>query len=258
MSSPTTIEEMIRQQRTGINKRKRSRPLKILRAEIAEQTRPRYILSHLHEADLSIIARLQTARLVNEQGIPFDTPVARAMRLQKIGVAALMVETNDPKSLHSVCNHIHLPVIHRDVIIDTYQIFEARAAGADGVTLMAGLLDDVLLREALSIAQRLTMTALIEVQTEEDLERAIPLFPRLIGINNYNAETDQVDLGITAYLRDKIPPPTTVVSLGGIASSDAIQMAADIGVHAVCIDEELVLAGDNSSGNGLLEGISLP
>jgi indole-3-glycerol phosphate synthase len=257
MSSPT-IEEMIRQQRTGINKRKQARSLKVLRAEIAEQSRPHYILSHLQGADLEIIARLKTARLVNEQGIPFDTPVARAMRLQKMGVAALLVETNDPKSLNSVCNHIHLPVIHRDVIIDTYQIYEARAAGADGLTLIAGLLDDQLLREALSLTQRLTMTALIEVQTDEDVERAIPLFPRLIGINNRQFETGQVDLGISSYLRDKIPPPTTVVSLGGITSSDAVQMAADIGVHAVCIDEELVLAGNTSGGNGLLEGISLP
>ena len=83
MSSPTTIEEMVRQQRTGINRRKQSTSLNVLRAEIVEQSRPCYVLSHLQGADLAIIARLQTARLVNEQGIPFDTPVARAMRLQK-------------------------------------------------------------------------------------------------------------------------------------------------------------------------------
>jgi indole-3-glycerol phosphate synthase len=258
MSSPTTIEEMIRQQRAGINKRKQARPLAVLRAEIAEQTRPQYLLSHLTGPDLAVISRLKTARLVNEQGIPFDTPVARAMRLQRIGVAALLVETNDPKSLHAVCNHTRLPVIHRDVVIDPYQIYEACAAGADGITLMAGLLDDTLLYEALSITQRLIMTALIEIHTDEDLERVLPLSPRLIGINNRDIETGQVDLGVSAHLRDKIPPPTTIVSLGGIVSSDAIQMAADIGVHAVCIDEELVLTGDKSGGNGLLESISLP
>ncbi len=251
MSSPTTIEEMIRQQRTAINWRKQAKPLNVLRTEIAEQSRPRYLLSHLHlpGADLAIIARLQTARLVNDQGIPFDTPVARAMRLQKktgvaAPVAALLVETNDPKSLQAVCNHIHLPVIQRDMIIDTYQIHEARAAGADGITLMPGLLDDDLLREALSLTQRLTMTALIEVQTDEDIERTLPLYPRLIGINNHQIETGQIDLGISGYLRDKIPPPATVVSLGEMTSPDAIHMAADIGAHAVCIDEELVLAGD--------------
>ncbi len=137
-----------------------------------------------------------------------------------------------------------LPLLRKDFVFDRYQIFEARAAGADAILLIAAVLAPAQLGELQHLARDLGMTALVEVHSAAELERVLPLDPTLIGINNRDLQTFEVDFAITARLRAEIPAGTLVVAESGIKSPVDVREMARIGVDAILVGEALVTARD--------------
>lgn len=130
-----------------------------------------------------------------------------------------------------------LPVIRKDFIIDPYQVYEARAIGADCILLIAACLEDQQMRNLNTLAHQLGMDVLIEVHDAEELERALPLNNRLIGINNRNLRTFDVSLQTTIDLLEMIPDDRIVVTESGIHSREDVKLMRDNSINAFLVGE---------------------
>ncbi len=135
-----------------------------------------------------------------------------------------------------------IPVLRKDFMFDPYQIYEARAAGADCILLIAAVLGDNDIASLLKLTHKLGMNALVEVHTEEELTRMLALDPqpRIIGVNNRNLQTFKVDFENTARLRKMIPDEIVVVGESGLKTDDDVRHMRDIGVDAILVGETLV------------------
>ena len=137
-----------------------------------------------------------------------------------------------------------LPVIRKDFIVDPYQVVEARVIGADCILLIAACLDDAQLHGLNDLAHELGMDVLIEVHDGEELARALATQNRLIGINNRNLRTFEVDLGTTLELLDRIPADRLVVTESGILAPSDVQLMRAHEVHAFLVGEAFMRADD--------------
>jgi len=179
----------------------------------------------------------------------FD-PVSIARAYESAGASALSVLTDERffqghiDHLRACRNAVRLPVLRKDFVIDPYQIHEARAAGADAVLLIAALLDTDALREFRREAEGLGMAALVEAHDERELESALESGAHIVGINNRDLQTFQVDVETTFRLVSMIPRERIIVSESGIGTRDDLKRLADAGVDAALIGETLLSAPD--------------
>jgi indole-3-glycerol phosphate synthase len=185
----------------------------------------------------------------------FD-PVKIAQAYERGGATCLSVLTDQKffqggfDNLRAIRQKVSLPLLCKEFIIDPYQIYLARTAGADAVLLIAAVLSDQELQEFLQIIHTLGMTALVEVHTLPELDRVLGLQDvRLVGINNRNLEDFTVDLGITQKLiaqrREKLSSQSiTLVSESGLYTYADLSLVAEAGVHAVLVGESLVKQPD--------------
>ncbi|MDN5344020.1 MAG: indole-3-glycerol phosphate synthase [Clostridia bacterium] len=199
---------------------------------------------------LNLIAELKQAS--PSRGViqaVFD-PEKQARLYTAAGAAAISVLTDyrffqgRPEYLTLVRQVTPLPLLRKDFIVDPYQIYEARALGADAVLLIVAALEAAELAEYLALADRLRLGALAEVHTEEEIAVALGAGARVIGINNRDLRTFKVDLHTTLALRPLIPPGYTVVSESGIHSRDDAALVASAGVDAILVGEALMTARD--------------
>lgn len=198
----------------------------------------------------SVIAEVKRASpskgLLREE---FD-PVEIASAFEAGGAAAISVLTNERhfqgrlEYVTTIRRVVKLPILRKEFIIHPYQVTESRVAGADAVLLIASALDDGRLKECFGAAQALGLHALVEVHTAEELDRAVSVGASLIGINNRNLRTFEVDLETTFELVKRVPEGKIVVSESGINSRDDLLRLREAGVDAVLIGESLMRAWD--------------
>lgn len=148
-------------------------------------------------------------------------------------------------------------ILRKDFIVDVYQIAEARLAGADTVLLIVAMLDDATLRTLYDYAVSLGMDPLVEVNTAEEMQRALTLEPRVIGINNRNLHTFTVDMDTTTNLaRTALEQGTLLAALSGIQSRADVERFVDAGAHAVLVGEALMRAQDKQAFIAELSGVA--
>ena len=140
-----------------------------------------------------------------------------------------------------------LPILRKDFMIDPYQFYEARAIGADAVLLIAAILDDAQMHDFYQLAGELELDALVEVHDEAEMERALKLDAKIIGVNNRNLKDFTVDTANSKKLRDLIPDDIIFVSESGVKSTDDIRAIREIGADAVLIGETLMRADDKKA-----------
>ena len=166
------------------------------------------------------------------------------------GAAAISVLTDEEffrgklEYLSEIKQTVELPLLRKDFIIDHYQIYEARVAGADAVLLIARILSDEELRAFLKLSQELGMKCLVEVHDADELKKALDADAAIIGINNRDLNTFKTDLETTFKLRPLIPDGKTIVSESGISTRDDIVRLNECGVNAVLIGETFMRAPD--------------
>jgi indole-3-glycerol phosphate synthase len=136
------------------------------------------------------------------------------------------------------------PLLRKDFTIEPYQIYEARALGADAVLLIVSLLSDTQLAGFLALADRLGMDALVETHTEDEVRRALAAGARVVGINNRDLSTFGVDIGTTERLAPLVADGAVVVSESGIMTRADVERAERAGAQAVLVGEALVTAAD--------------
>jgi indole-3-glycerol phosphate synthase len=178
---------------------------------------------------------------------PYD-PASIAREYEASGAACLSVLTDRQffqgsadylKQARASCD---LPVLRKDFMVDAYQVYESRAMGADCILLIAACLDDAQMRELEALALSLGMAVLVEVHDGIELERALSLKTPLLGINNRNLKTFEVDLQTTLGLLERVPADRLLVTESGIASAADVQRMRGAGVHAFLVGEAFMRA----------------
>jgi indole-3-glycerol phosphate synthase len=146
--------------------------------------------------------------------------------------------------LREVRANVELPVLRKDFILDSYQLFEARAAGADAVLLIAECLDDCNLRKLHNEAVALGMSPLVELYDPENLQRVFDAGATLIGVNNRDLRTFHTDLEHTLRLRQRVPDQCVLVSESGIRTRADVERLEAAGVDAILVGESLMASPD--------------
>ena len=171
-----------------------------------------------------------------------------AKQYKKLKVNALSILTEEDfflgkiNYIEQVKKAVNLPILRKDFIIDEVQLLESRAIGADAVLLIARILDENKLKQLYSLCKKLGMDALVEVHTEKELRRVVKLHPDIIGINNRNLDTLEVNISKTEKLIPFISPETVKISESGIKSTKDVLLLKGLGVDAVLIGEALMKA----------------
>jgi len=137
-----------------------------------------------------------------------------------------------------------LPVLRKDFMVDAYQVYEARAMGADAVLLIAACLDDAQMADLEAIARSLDMAVLVEVHDRAELERALKLKTRLVGINNRNLRTFEVTLQTTLDMLPDVPADRLLVTESGILKVEDVQRMRNAHVHAFLVGEAFMRAAE--------------
>jgi len=177
-------------------------------------------------------------------------PQAIAESYERHGAAALSVLTDaqffqgSPAYLEQARAACALPVLRKDFMVDAYQVFEARAMGADCILLIAACLDDALMADLEAQAQALGMAVLVEVHDGAELDRALRLKTPLVGINNRNLRTFEVTLQTTLDLLTQVPADRLLVTESGILARADVQRMRDAQVHAFLVGEAFMRAPD--------------
>ncbi len=135
-----------------------------------------------------------------------------------------------------------LPVLRKDFMVDPYQIYESRSMGADCVLLIAACLDDALMAEMEQIARSLDMAVLVEVHDAKELERALKLKTPLVGINNRNLRTFEVNIQTTLELQKQVPADRLLVTESGVQTREDVQTLRDAGINAFLVGEAFMRA----------------
>ena len=183
-----------------------------------------------------------------------------AKEYEAAGASAISVLTEpywfqgQDRYLTEVSREVGLPLLRKDFIIDSYQIYEAKIIGASAVLLICALLNTETLKKYLEIAQSLGLSALVEAHTEEEVKSALAAGARVIGVNNRNLKTFEVDLTTSIRLRSLVPADILFISESGIKSPEDIAMLKAKGTDAVLIGESLMRSADKKEQLAILRG----
>jgi indole-3-glycerol phosphate synthase len=244
------LDEIMAHHRENLPKVMADVPFADLRAMASVAAPPRDFEAAVRAAGVSLIAECKKASPSKGLLVPNYDPVRLAKLYEKAGARAISVLTDARHfqgtlaHLRDVRDAVRLPVLRKDFLFHPYQLYEARVAGADAVLLIAAVLSDTEMRELLALARKLGMAALVEVHDEAELTRVLPLRPGIIGVNNRDLQTFEVDFGNTARLRALIPTEIAVVGESGLKTPDDVRAMQEAGVDAVLVGETLVRSKD--------------
>lgn len=247
------LDEICNTKRQEVAARKAATTFARLNALKAEQSAPRGFRAALNAASRcghALIAEIKKAS--PSKGLiraDFDPP-AHAQAYEAAGAACLSVLTDAPyfqghedylMAARSACS---IPVLRKDFILDPWQVHEARAIGADAVLIIVAALDDGQMQEIEAAAMECGMDSLVEVHDARELERALKLKSRLIGVNNRDLRDFTIDFSITYELVDQAPTDCTFVAESGLTSKSDLDAMAERGVHCFLVGEALMREHD--------------
>ena len=252
--TPDILKRILRRKMEEIAARMQQRPLEVLQREVTEALPPRgfaaAITQKIEAGEAAVIAEIKRASpskgVLREDFRPAE--IARSYAAG--GAACLSVLTDidffqgSDAYLRQARAACELPVIRKDFIIDPYQVYEARALGADCILLIAACLEQRVLCELNELARQLGMDVLIEVHDAHELERALQLENRLIGINNRDLRSFEVRLQTTLDLLPRIPAERIVVTESGILGREDVALMREHGVDAFLVGEAFMRAED--------------
>ena len=246
----TRLDDLVAPTRDAVQRRKRERPLAELERAAAARGEGRPFREALSHPGTSLVAehkrRSPSAGTIREGASLRDVIVA----YEQGGAAALSILTEGPHfggslaDLEEARAASSLPILRKDFTVDAYQLYEAKAAGADAVLLVVAALEHDELAELYAEARALDLDALVEVHREDELEAALEIDADVIGINNRDLEDFTVDLQRTFDLLHDVPAGKTVLSESGITRRDQVEDLESVGVDAVLVGEALMRASD--------------
>ena len=253
--TPDILKKIVAHKQEEVAAAKAASPASELKMRISDmEDVPRGFERHLREASASgwtaIIAEVKKGS--PSKGVIRDDfdPLEIASVYQDNGATCLSVLTDEHfflghlRYLALIRETVALPLLRKDFICDPYQIYEARAAGADAVLLIAAMLELNQLRDFHLVAKDINLDVLLEVHNEAEMEKALKTGCTLIGVNNRNLRTFEMDLGTTARLARMMPPEILLVTESGINNRDDINRLAADGAQAYLIGEAMMREAD--------------
>jgi indole-3-glycerol phosphate synthase len=238
-----TIVDHVRKQ---VERRRREVPASVLRERSLFNAPRRGFAKSLAGTSRRIIAEIKRASPSKGWIRENCEPVAIAQEYARYGASAISVLTEERffrgslSDLEQIRDKVSLPLLRKDFIVDPYQLTEARSYGADAILFIAALLEPGLLRELREEATALSLDALVEVHTEEELDAALEAEAQLVGINNRDLKTFEVNLATTEKLAPRLPADVPGVCESGIESVEQIRRVEGLGIHIFLIGESLM------------------
>jgi len=243
------LDDIVEAKKEELAKRKQTMPL----AKLEPSSSKKDFASALRGEGVRLIAEVKKAS--PSRGLlcqDFD-PLRLAQTYADNGAAAISVLTEERyfqgslehlAAIKGMLNQREIPLLRKDFIFDSYQVYESRAYGADALLLIVAILSNEQLQELLSLSHSLGLQCLVEVHNEAELEAALLNGAKIIGINNRDLGTFSVDLAVTKRLRPLVPSDKIVVSESGIKDRADVQMLREWEVDAILVGEALVAADD--------------
>lgn len=245
----TILDDITDNKRLEVAASKEAVPLGALMRKLPEAPPVRDFFKALKpEGNLRIIAEIKHAS--PSKGVlreDFD-PVMIARSYSGGGAHALSVLTDEKyfggslSYLRDIRGEVGIPLLRKDFIVEEYQVYEARLYGADALLLIVSSLEKSLLEDLLGLTHSLGMNAIVEVHDEEELETALGAGSRIVGINNRDLKTFEVDLSVSLDLSKMVPPDRVVIAESGIRGPDDIKTLRQSGVHVFLIGETFMKA----------------
>ena len=204
----------------------------------------------LSRNEMNVIAEVKRSSPSKGNLAPITDPAALAEKYQEAGAAAVSVLTEQRRfggslaDLDAVRSRIEIPVLRKDFMVDEYQFLEARAHGADIVLLIVAALSKSQLKDFYDLATELGMASLVEVHTQSELESAMDISPRIVGVNSRNLKTLEVSASVFEELIPAIPSTVIRVAESGISTRADVAQAQKAGATAILVGESLVKSGD--------------
>lgn len=256
------LDKIVSYKLEEISRAKAARPLSELES-LAPSEGTRDFCKALSGNGISLIAEVKKASpskgLIREDFQP--TSIASAY--EQGGASCISVLTDEQffqghlDFLVQVRSTVELPVLRKDFVLDSYQVLEARVAGADAVLLIAECLDDMQLKDLHDQIVELGMTPLVELYEIGNVEKVLRCQPKLVGVNNRDLNTFEVDLSHTVRLRREIPDEILLVGESGIFTRDDALILESAGVDAMLVGESLMRAADIAKATANLVGKQL-
>jgi indole-3-glycerol phosphate synthase len=260
-NSANILLRIVEQRRGSIAHRKRVLPLAALKLAVEKKSPPaRDFAAALTRGEWNVIAELKKAS--PSRGILREDyqPTTLAPRIQQAGAVALSILTEEDffqgslAHLKEARKLVEIPVLRKDFIIDPWQVWEGRAAGADSFLLITAVLEDCDLKDLLVLGRELKMEPLVEVHTREELARALSAGARVVGINNRDLRTFDIRLETSLELVDAIPDDCIAVSESGVRSRQDMERLRRAGFDAFLIGEQLMTRPDPAAALAELAG----
>jgi len=244
------LEQIVEAKKREVASLKGMMPLSWLEATVRDLPPTGDFRKAISHSTCSIIAEVKR-RSPSKGRIREDfDPCKIATLYQEHGAAAVSVLTDNEffegqkAYLPNIKDVIDLPLLRKDFIIDTYQIYETKFLGGDALLLIASLLKEGQLREYIQVAEALGLAPLVEVHTKEELDKALAAGADIIGINNRDLKTFSTNIKTTLQLAPSIPKDKTVVTESGITTREDIEQLMEAGIHAFLVGEALMRAED--------------
>ena len=248
------LDKIVAVKRQEVAAALKQKPLAMVRADAESRVLTRdfegAMRAKIAAGQAAVIAEIKKASpskgVLRADFIPADI----AQSYAEFGAACLSVLTDKQffqgsvdylKQARASCN---LPVLRKDFMIDAYQVYEARAMGADAILLIAACLDDGQMAEMEAVARSLDMAVLVEVHDRAELERALRLKTRLVGINNRNLKTFEVSLQTTLDMLPDVPADRLLITESGIQTPEDVRRMRDAKVNAFLVGEAFMRASD--------------
>lgn len=248
-----------------VRRRQEQMPVETMRRRIADaHVRPRGFAQALKAAvadgRCGLIAEIKKASPSGGLIRPDFDPAAIAVEYERAGATCLSVLTDGPyfqgdlADMKAARSASKLPVLRKDFMLDPWQIYESRLAGADCVLLIMAALTNPMAIELETIARELDMDVLVEVHDHHELDRALGLQTPLIGINNRNLKTLITDLNTTIELASYVPPDRLLITESGIKTHDDVHRLGSVGAQCLLVGESLLRQPDLSAAVHALLG----
>lgn len=244
----SVLDSIIAGVREDLAKRRKS--LNELHEQMSQAVPPLDAHSVFNRDVMSVIAEVKRSSPSKGALSTITDPAALAEQYEAAGASVISVLTEERRfkgtlaDLTAVRSRVLIPVLRKDFMVDEYQFFEARAHGADMVLLIVAALAKSQLRDFYDLATELGMAALIEVHTADELERAMEISPRIVGVNSRNLKTLDVDPAAFSDLIPRIPLDVIRVAESGISQRSDVEFAQRHGANAILVGEALVISAD--------------
>lgn len=256
LTTGTVLDRILARTAVDVEERARSLPASELESRITGLPEPPSLRAAMSRPGLSLIAEIKRAS-PSRGRFPVEIDAAQLAReYADSGADAISVLTDEPffegslddlRAVTKAVSELETPVLRKDFVLDDYQLLEARVAGASAVLLIVAALDQAKLEELLALSGERGLEALVEVHDEEELDRAMAAGSTLIGVNNRNLHTFDVDLAVSERIARQKPDGVVMLGESGIFTRDDAVRMAEAGLDGILVGESLVVSSDRKS-----------